>query len=152
MGEETSRYDAVAVALHWLIGVALLVQITFGFLLDEIAPRGTPSRSAVINLHKSFGLMLAVAILARLAWRLGHRAPPWPATMPAWQQRAATRSHCALYACMLLMPASGYVASNFSKHGVKFFGLALRPGDLICHRCTTSSTACTSPPPGCSAC
>ena len=87
MGEETSRYDAVAVALHWLIGVALLAQITFGFLLDEIAPRGTPSRSAVINLHKSFGLVLAVAILARLAWRLGHRAPPWPATMPAWQRR-----------------------------------------------------------------
>ena len=127
MGEETSRYDAVAVALHWLIGVALLAQITFGFLLDEIAPRGTPSRSAVINLHKSFGLVLAVAILARLAWRLGHRAPPWPATMPAWQQRAATWSHGALYACMLLMPAAGYVASNFSKHGVKFFGLALRP-------------------------
>ena len=127
MGEETSRYDAVAVALHWLIGVALLAQITFGFLLDEIAPRGTPSRSAVINLHKSFGLVLAVAILARLAWRLGHRAPPWPATMPEWQQRAATWSHGALYACMLLMPASGYVASNFSKHGVKFFGLALRP-------------------------
>jgi len=42
MGEETSRYDAVAVALHWLIGVALLAQISFGFLLDEIAPRGTP--------------------------------------------------------------------------------------------------------------
>jgi len=83
MGEEASRYDAVAVALHWLIGVALLAQITFGFLLDEIAPRGTPSRSAVINLHKSFGLVLAVAILARLAWRLGHRAPPWPATMPS---------------------------------------------------------------------
>jgi cytochrome b561 len=97
MGEETSRYDAVAVALHWLIGVALLAQITFGFLLDEIAPRGTPSRSAVINLHKSFGLVLAVAILARLAWRLGHRAPPWPATMPEWQQRAAMWSHCALY-------------------------------------------------------
>jgi cytochrome b561 len=94
MGEETSRYDAVAVALHWLIGVALLAQITFGFLLDEIAPRGTPSRSAVINLHKSFGLVLAVAILARLAWRLGHRAPPWPATMPEWQQRAALRALC----------------------------------------------------------
>jgi len=82
MGEEKSRYDAVAVALHWLIGVALLAQITFGFLLDEIAPRGTPSRSAVINLHKSFGLVLGVAILARVAWRLGHGAPPWPATMP----------------------------------------------------------------------
>jgi cytochrome b561 len=25
------------------------------------------------------------------------------------------------------MPASGYLASNFSKHGIKLFGLALRP-------------------------
>ena len=32
-----------------------------------------------------------------------------------------------MYACMVLMPLCGYIASNFSKHGVKFFGLALRP-------------------------
>ncbi len=127
MGEQPLRYDAVAIALHWLIGVALFAQITFGFALDEIAPRGTPPRSTVINLHKSFGLVLGVAIVARLAWRVRHRAPPWPATMPSWQQRAATWSHCALYACMLLMPASGYVASNFSKYGVRFFGLLLPP-------------------------
>jgi cytochrome b561 len=25
------------------------------------------------------------------------------------------------------MPLAGYVASNFSKHGVRFFGIALRP-------------------------
>jgi cytochrome b561 len=47
---EPSRYDRVAIVLHWLIGIALLGQITFGFLLDEIAPRGTPERSGVINL------------------------------------------------------------------------------------------------------
>jgi cytochrome b561 len=28
---------------------------------------------------------------------------------------------------MLVLPASGYIASNFSKHGVKFFGFALKP-------------------------
>ena len=28
---------------------------------------------------------------------------------------------------MLTMPLSGYIASNFSKHGIKFFGIALRP-------------------------
>ncbi len=27
----------------------------------------------------------------------------------------------ALYACMLLMPLTGYVASNFSRHGVNLF-------------------------------
>lgn len=121
------RYHRVSVLLHWLIGAALLGQIVFGFLLDDIAPRGTPARAGVINLHKSCGLLLLALVLARLAWRLAHRPPAWPAGMAHWQQRAASLGHAALYACMLLMPLSGYVASNFSKHGVKFFGLALAP-------------------------
>lgn len=122
-----ARYDAIARLLHWLIGIALLAQIGFGFLLDELAPRGTPARGPLINLHKSIGLLLALLIVLRLLWRLRHRPPPWPAAMPAWQKRAARLGHRALYACMLLMPLSGYLGSNFSKHGVKFFGLALRP-------------------------
>ena len=121
------HYDRVTSALHWLIGIALLAQIVFGFALDEIAPRNTPSRAAVINLHKSCGIVLGLLIVARLAWRLRHRAPPWPATMPRWQQRAAQLGHRALYACMVVMPLSGYIGSNFSKYGVKFFGLSLAP-------------------------
>jgi len=121
------RYDKVAAALHWLIGLALLGQIAFGLLLDDIAPRGTPSRPGVINLHKSFGIVLGVAILVRLAWRLAHRPPAWPAVLAGWQRRAAYAMHWALYACMVVMPVSGYVASNFSKHGIRFFGLALKP-------------------------
>ena len=121
------RYDRVACVLHWLIGVALLGQIAFGFLLDDIAPRGTPSRGDVINLHKSFGIVLGLAVVLRLAWRLAHRPPRWPSAMPGWQRRAAHLGHGALYACMALMPASGYVASNFSKHGVKFFGRPVAP-------------------------
>ncbi|HEX6364476.1 MAG TPA: cytochrome b [Albitalea sp.] len=123
MPDDRARYDKVAIALHWVIGIALLAQIAFGFMLDDIAPRGTPARSMVINLHKSIGLVLGIAIVARLAWRLAHRPPAWPATMPSWQQRAALWTHRALYTCMVLMPVSGYVASNFSKHGVKFFNV-----------------------------
>lgn len=119
------RYDRVAAALHWLIGVSLLGQIAFGFLLDEIAPRGTPARGAVINLHKSVGIVLGLAIVLRVLWRLAHRPPGWGAALPAWQQRAARLGHVALYLCMVTMPLSGYVASNFSKHGVKFFGVTL---------------------------
>lgn len=113
--------------LHWAVGLALLVQIVFGFLLDDIAPRNTPSRGAVINLHKSFGLLLGALVVSRLAWRLRHPPPAWPAAMRAWQRRAAELGHRALYACMIVMPVSGYVASNFSRHGVRFFGVALKP-------------------------
>jgi len=121
------RYDRIASLLHWLTGLALLAQIAFGFLLDEIAPRGTPARAGAINLHKSLGIALAVLIVLRVAWRLRHRPPTWPASMSAWQGRAARIGHSALYVCMIAMPVSGYIASNFSKHGVKLFGLALRP-------------------------
>lgn len=123
---DATRYGRVVVALHWLIGLVLLGQIAFGFLLDDIAPRATPARTGVINLHKSFGIVLGLLIAARLSWRLTHRPPPWPASLPDWQRSAALAVHRALYACMVVMPLSGYIGSNFSKHGVRFFGTTLR--------------------------
>lgn len=121
------RYDRVAAWLHWAIGIALLGEIAFGLLLDEIAPRGTPARAGVINLHKSIGIVLGVLIVARIGWRLAHKPPPWPATMPIGLQRAADLGHAALYACMLVAPLAGYLGSNFSKFGVRFFGVVLPP-------------------------
>ena len=35
---QITRYGRVAIALHWLIGLALLAQIVFSFLLDDPAP------------------------------------------------------------------------------------------------------------------
>jgi cytochrome b561 len=127
MSLNDARYGRMAVFLHWLIGLALLAQMGFGFLLDDIAPRGTPARAGVINLHKSIGITLGLLIVLRLLWRLAHRPPAWPSSMPAWQQRAARAVHRGLYACMVVMPLAGYLGSNFSKHGVRFFGIALKP-------------------------
>ena len=53
--------------------------------------------------------------------------PAFDASMPAWQRRAAQASHGALYACMVALPLAGYLASNFSKHGLRFFGIRLAP-------------------------
>jgi cytochrome b561 len=121
------RYDRIAAWLHWGIGVLLLIEIAFGLLLDEIAPRGTPARAGVINLHKSAGIVIGLLILVRIAWRFAHAPPPWPATMSIRRQRAADVGHVLLYACMVVAPLAGYLGSNFSKHGVRFFGWALAP-------------------------
>ena len=122
-----ARYDRVAAWLHWGIAALLLAEIAFGLLLDEIAPRGTPARAGVINLHKSFGIVLGILIVLRIVWRLGHPPPPWPATMSARRRRAANLGHVALYVCMVVAPLAGYLGSNFSKYGVRFFGVALAP-------------------------
>jgi len=126
-GRALSRYDRVSIWLHWGIGLLLLAEIAFGLLLDHIAPRGTPARAGVINLHKSFGIVLGLLIVLRIGWRLAHAAPPWPASMSPLRRRAADAGHVAIYACMLVAPLAGYVGSNFSKYGVRFFGFALPP-------------------------
>jgi cytochrome b561 len=117
-----ARYTNTAIGLHWLIALLLLGQFAFGLALEDI-PRGTPERGYYVNLHKSTGILIGLLILVRIGWRLAHPAPPLPATMPPWQQRTAKLTHLALYACMVALPLSGYLASNFSKHGIKFFNL-----------------------------
>jgi cytochrome b561 len=117
-----ARYTAPAIALHWLIALLLLGQFAFGLLLDDI-PRGTPARGIYVNLHKSSGILIGLLILVRIGWRLTHKPPPLPPSMPAWQRHAARISHVMLYLCMAMLPLSGYLASNFSRHGIKFFNL-----------------------------
>jgi cytochrome b561 len=116
------RYTRVAIVLHWLIAALLIGQFAFGWYLNGI-PRGIPDRGYFVNLHKSSGMLIGLLIIFRLGWRLAHRPPPLPATMPPWQRRGAVASHRALYVLMLVMPLSGYLASNFSRFGVNFFNV-----------------------------
>lgn len=123
---DRDRYTSTAIVLHWLIALLLLGQFVFGLMLDDI-PRGTPERGMYVNLHKSSGILIGLLIVLRLAWRLMHAPPPLPDSMPPWQRHVARLSHAVLYLCMLILPLSGYLASNFSKHGIKFFNLVRLP-------------------------
>src|SRR5258708_20008800 len=75
------RYTRTAMILHWLIALAIVAQIGFGWYLQQI-PRRTPDRTVYVNYHKSTGMLIGLLILARLAWRLKHQPPPLPASMP----------------------------------------------------------------------
>jgi cytochrome b561 len=61
--------------LHWLIAIVLLGQFAFGWWLNDI-PRNTPARGYFVNRHKSTGITIALLILLRLYWRVGHSPPP----------------------------------------------------------------------------
>jgi cytochrome b561 len=118
------KYTKPAIWLHWLIGVAIIAQVGIGLYMVDI-PKETPGRSEWFNFHKSLGLSIALFVLLRIWWRLGHAAPNLAGLMPDWQHKAAKASHWLLYVCMVAMPASGYIASSFSKFGVKFWGIKL---------------------------
>lgn len=118
-------YTLTARVLHWLVAVAVFGQIALGAWMIGI-PKSPPGvRVWWFNLHKSIGITLGLIILVRLLWRLTHRAPPLPETVPAWQRAAAKASHVLLYVCMVVMPLSGYLGSSFTKFPIVYWGTKL---------------------------
>src|SRR3954462_5461039 len=119
------KYDRTAVILHWVIGLAIVGQFALGLLMQEVPKGGDGARAWWFNLHKSIGITLGALVAFRLLWRLTHRAPSLPDVMPAWQRNAAWFAHYGLYACMLALPASGFLGSVFSGYRIRVFGLPL---------------------------
>jgi cytochrome b561 len=125
INNSVQKYKPIAMLLHWLMAVAIIGQAGLGVWMGDLA-KGTPERAYYFNLHKSIGLVIALFILWRIVVRLKNTPPTLP-PMPNWERIAAKTSHYLLYACMILLPLSGYLASNFTKYGIKFFGYQIAP-------------------------
>jgi len=117
------KYTWPAVALHWLMALLIIAMLGLGLYMADL-PKG-PERSGLIALHKSIGITLAGLYFLRLTWRLRHRPPPYPASIPAWQQRAAHANAIALYVFLIVQPLTGYLSSAFSGYKTSWFGLPL---------------------------
>lgn len=102
------RYDNGAVALHWITAVLLLTQIWVGFTFHGME-RG-PERMEMFIWHKTLGVLILLLALVRLAWRLGHKPPPYPEDLPRWERLAATWNHRLFYAIIIILPLTGLAA------------------------------------------
>jgi len=123
---ETGRYTGMAILLHWVIAIGVIAMFAIAYYMTDI-PKGAPERAYWFNLHKSIGTTIGVLVLLRLVWRARHAPPALPASMPAWESTLAKINHVLLYACLVAMPAVGFLASNFTKYGVKYFGIPIGP-------------------------
>ncbi|HTN48928.1 MAG TPA: cytochrome b/b6 domain-containing protein [Burkholderiaceae bacterium] len=117
----------MAIALHWLMAVAIVAEIALGWWMLDIPKLPAGVRAGWFNLHKSVGLTLGVLLILRLLWRLKHSAPPLPASVPQWQIRAAHINHALMYLCLVTLVLAGYLGSSFSGYPIRWFGV-LVPG------------------------
>ena len=124
MDASTDRYTATAMALHWLIAVLIVVLVGIGWYMGDL-PRASAGKRFFEALHESLGLLVALVVAVRLAWRAGHSPPPLLQAMPQRERHAAALLHGLLYACMVLMPLTGYLSANFDRGPLLFFGLEL---------------------------
>jgi cytochrome b561 len=98
------RYSGVAILFHWTIAFLVIVNLIVG-----IGHESVPAMRAWMPGHKAIGITVLALTLARILWRLGHRPPALPASVPPAERRLAHAAHWLLYALMILMPLSGWV-------------------------------------------
>lgn len=109
MAASPEKYTKVAIGLHWVLAVLILFMLFPGEELIEVE-RGASVSGWQPTAHASIGLLVLILSVARIAWRLGHTAPPLPATMPLWQVKATSAVHGLLYLLMIGIPLSGWLA------------------------------------------
>jgi cytochrome b561 len=118
---DAARYDPVARALHWTMAVLIVAALILGLFGDAMEQWGWNP----ISLHKSLGITTFVTAVGRLAWRIAHPAPPYPAHLAAWEKAAAKAAVWFFYAAMLAMPIGGYIFSSAGRYPMQWFGVPL---------------------------
>jgi cytochrome b561 len=110
-----NRYTTVAIALHWLIAAAIVLQILGGWRMEDL--EGAEKFEA-FQVHKSAGITILLLSLVRLGWRLANPPPPLPDGMKPWEIMAAKLTHVGFYALMIGIPIGGWIIISTSPYSV----------------------------------
>jgi cytochrome b561/polyisoprenoid-binding protein YceI len=105
-----SRYATVAIVLHWLIALAIMVQVSLAWRMGGKTPEGF----ALTQLHKSIGITILILSIVRLGWRLANPPPPEPAGLAVWERSLSLVVHWGFYIIMIGMPLTGWLMVSTS--------------------------------------
>jgi len=124
-----TRYHNVAIALHWILAIALVLMFTVGTYMADLP--FSPQRLKLYSWHKWAGVTILVLSVLRLTWRLTHTPPDLPPTisaqMPAWQMKAYHATHRAMYVLFFVVPLVGWAYTSAAGFPVVLFGVLPLP-------------------------
>ena len=124
MNTPTPRYSAIAMLLHWVLGLAIIGSFAMGLYMTDLP--FSPQRLKLYNWHKWAGVTILTLSALRLLWRLTHRPPADP-PMPAWQRLAAHATHYGLYVLFFAVPLVGWAYSSAAGFPIVWFGVLPLP-------------------------
>jgi cytochrome b561 len=130
--EPASRYSAVAMALHWVLALAILTAFGVGLYVEDLP--FSPEKLKLLNWHKWAGMCILFLSVLRLVWRITHRPPELPAqvrqNMPGWQMAAFHGTHHLMYLLFFVVPLAGWAYSSAKGFPIVWFGVLPLP-DLV---------------------
>lgn len=107
---DSSHYRRPARLLHWIMAAIVICMIPIGIAVNYLP--WDALQDWLYNLHKSLGIIVLGLVVTRLAYRLTHKPPRLPASLPRYQRLVAEAVHVALYAILLAMPLIGWIGTN----------------------------------------
>lgn len=110
-----SHYSILAVILHWTLAFALAFQMGLGWHMSGLQDSNNSGMGlfAVTQLHKSIGILILLASIARLILRL-YKKPPAALHDDEWAHILSKYTHIALYIFMIGTPLSGWLIVSSS--------------------------------------
>jgi cytochrome b561 len=106
-----TRYNAGAIALHWIIALMILTNIGLAWWFNTL--HGA-AKIEPVQLHKSIGITVLILSTFRLGLRLVVPAPRLPAYVRGWEKRLAQTVHVLFYVIMFGLPLTGWAFSSAS--------------------------------------
>ena len=111
-------------SLHALVGSAMVGMVSLGIYMSQM------EEYSLYGLHKSLGVIVFIAALTRLVWRMREGWPTPVGAAEKTQQMVARAIHYVLLISTLLFPISGFMMSGAGGRGVYLFSFELFPKNI----------------------
>lgn len=118
-------YGVVSRAIHWLMAIGIVGIFGLGCWMVSLDYYSPYYRSAP-DLHRSIGIILFLALLVRLLWRLANVRPS-DDELTRFERRTARVVHASFYPLILAVSISGYFISTLDGRSIEIFGLLSIP-------------------------
>ncbi|MBK1695099.1 hypothetical protein CKO09_10160 [Chromatium weissei] len=120
MSNSQERYSKSQRILHWLIAIMVFGMLTSGMALMIF---GDEAVGSLVHVHMSFGALILIMMLIRVALRVLMPTPASPLTIA--EQRVGNAIHLLLYVLLIGLPISGWFATSAAGETVQFFNMTL---------------------------
>ncbi len=113
-------YGIVSRVFHWGMAAAVFALFGLGWWMVGL-DYYSPYYKSAPDLHRSVGMLLLIALVLRIAWRLINVKPDDSDLTPL-ERRASRIVHKAFYPLLLILMISGYLISTADGRAIDVFG------------------------------
>src|SRR5262245_56643696 len=125
--KQISRYHPLLVALHWVLAVLIIAELTVGFFGLAATPSSEPGKIGIPRLHMMGGVLILALMVLRFIVRMRTSRPPAATTGYPLLDRIAPVSHYGFYVLVLMMEGSGFATAIIAGLGEIVFASSGAP-------------------------